>query len=296
MRATVPIKSNDVNANQVGSNPRQITPTNNSASNETNGEWQTLSLDRTIAIRNSNLLSDEIAPGIIVTHTSGKAKIHVLKTGLTNTLSDLKATSSNLINILSKHHEIQGSTPSYKAMRVMFTALLRNPTISLDDKLKIKELRSALEQIDLNNISSSDFDKKIKLNIDNKEVDLQISLKKVNPLIRIFSVFSSDLEPADKMAKYNYNIKLSLSEPNQSSLQHTISQRLNQFKSIGIMLSPMAGALWLRAAFLPNKLVPSLFENNFIQGIFEFGSELLPLSVVGATCYFIFDKFLKRNL
>jgi hypothetical protein len=219
----------------------------------------------------------------------------VLQTALSNTLSDLNAIGGNLVAMLNKYHEIHGNTPSYKAMRVMFTALLKNPNISLEDKLKIKELRSSLEQIDLNNINL-DFDKKIKLNIDNKEVDLQISFKKVNPLIRIFSVFSSDLEPADKMAKYNYNIKLSLSEPNQSSLQHTISQRLNQFKSIGIMLSPMAGALWLRAALLPNKLVPSLFENNFIQGIFEFGSELLPLSVVGATCYFIFDKFLKRNL
>jgi hypothetical protein len=161
------------------------------------------------------------------------------------------------------------------------------PDLKQEDRQSLTALRKVATAIDLNNPSDPEWKLSCQITINDKPVDVMVSLQKVDPLSRLGTMLLSEDVPKEQRAnKYSFKVQFTPAEPTQTNALRNLKQRMNQLGSAVLVASPMAAVTWASATFLPAKVVPEFTTNSTLQSMAENSADLAPIVLTGIASYF----------
>jgi hypothetical protein len=221
------------------------------------------------------VLGKKLAPGIVVTFSSGTASIHILNTTIKETLKEVKSFATAFADSIQRYQLVSGLAPSKRGFEVMALALRKLLPKDGEARRELKQLCSEALAFNLLLSEQPKWQREISISIGGVDTRISVSLVPLSPLRRLgLRLLNTDVPVDERLHRFGYKLEMRPEQSSGNAVLNAIASRIRQAVVVGTLISPMVLTAYAMMTASTEALTPQISANPQVQRL-----------VVGVACF-----------
>jgi hypothetical protein len=255
------------------------------------------SLKAPVGVLANIVLGERIAPGVYVTFSTGRARMHVARTDAPHTIESLRESVTKIPAFVERYRSLQGFTPSFSAFKLC--ALMMRMQMGTDRAgiRRIQDLCAEAKAVDLKRPVDRKWKREMKCEIGGVPTKLTVSLSRVPMFTRVVSrLMRTDLSREDRANRYGFKVSLK-NDTKESFFSLTPARKLfRQAAEMSALMTPIAATLLVARPSVLAGLAANLSESPVIRGALVDGMGMGAVAIAGTLTYLVKTRALRALL